>query len=198
MGKRNIKLAIVATLAVASLFLFSVSGMAAEAVQKPKIAAPCKQCHMPDERILRGSFSGISPNAKTIQIAIGPATWLVKYDSETKLVGEEKWSKISKEKEIAIATMEKDGALYAASVAVKPPAKIAPDKIINAEELARLIDSGSEKGEFTLVDSRPMPRYSEGHIPGAISIYDAVFEKNTDKLPKDKSKLLVFYCAGPT
>ena len=38
----------------------------------------------------------------------------------------------------------------------------------------------------------------EGYIPGAISIYDAQFEKNLDKLPKNKDNLIVFYCGGPT
>ena len=52
---------------------------------------------------------------------------------------------------------------------------------------------------FSLADPRAgRARYDEGHIPGAISIYDAQFEKNLDKLPKDKDNLLVFYCGGPT
>jgi len=183
---------------LSALILVGALGTAADAAEKPKIAAPCKQCHTPDDKVLRGGFAGISPNAQTIQIAIGPATWLVKYDGDTKLTGEEKWSKIPKEKEIAVSITEKDGVLYATSVAVKPPAKIAPEKIIKADELAKLVAMGGEKGEFSLVDSRPAPKYSEGYIPGAISIYDALFEKNTDKLPKDKAKLLIFYCAGVT
>ena len=122
----------------------------------------------------------------------------MKYDRDTKLVGEEKWSQIQKDKEIAVAITEKDGVLYATSVTVKTPAKIAPEKLINLEEIAKLVASESEKGKFTLVDSRPKPKYIEGYIPGAISIYDAEFDKNIEKLPKDKDKLIVFYCGGPT
>ncbi|MCX5716777.1 MAG: rhodanese-like domain-containing protein, partial [Nitrospirae bacterium] len=197
MKRKGIITAVVAV-AVAGLFLLGASAMAAEVVQKPKIAASCKQCHTPDEKMLWGTFAGIAGVAKTIQITVGPATWIVKYDSNTKLVGEEKWSKIPKEKEIAVAIIEKGGVLYAASVTVKPPSKIAPEKLIKVEDMAKLVSLGSEKGKFTLVDSRPAPKYNEGHIPGAISIYDAEFAMNIEKLPKDKDKLLIFYCAGST
>ena len=50
-----------------------------------------------------------------------------------------------------------------------------------------------------IIDSRPyQPKFANGHIPTAISIPDSQFEKMTDKLPEDKSTLLIFYCEGPT
>jgi rhodanese-related sulfurtransferase len=49
-----------------------------------------------------------------------------------------------------------------------------------------------------IIDSRPAARFIDGSIPGAINIYDAEFDKHIDKLPSDKNKLLIFYCAGPT
>jgi 3-mercaptopyruvate sulfurtransferase SseA len=50
-----------------------------------------------------------------------------------------------------------------------------------------------------IIDSRPyQPKFADGHIPTAISIPDSQFEKMTDKLPEDKSTLLIFYCQGPT
>ena len=52
-------------------------------------------------------------------------------------------------------------------------------------------------GAMTLVDARPKrPKYDKGHIPTAISIPDTYFDKFKDQLPKDKSKLVVFYCGG--
>ncbi|TAL26022.1 MAG: rhodanese-like domain-containing protein [Nitrospirae bacterium] len=197
MFKKSTTLA-TAVLVAAGLFLLSSDGTTAEPAPKPKIAAPCKQCHAPDEKILRGGFAGVSKKAETIQIQIGPATWLVKFGDDTKLTGAEKFSAIPKEKEIAIAVTEKEGSLYATGVSVKPPAKIAPEKLMTTEDLSKLVAMGADKGNFTLVDSRPGARYNEGHIPGAISIYDAEFEKNAGKLPKEKDKLLVFYCAGAT
>ncbi len=51
--------------------------------------------------------------------------------------------------------------------------------------------------DVAIIDSRPMKRrYNNGHIPGAISIPNSQFKKMTNVLPKDKSKLLVFYCGG--
>jgi len=50
-----------------------------------------------------------------------------------------------------------------------------------------------------LVDSRPYKgKYVKGHIPGAINIPFSQFDKNIDKLPKDKDSILIFYCQGPT
>lgn len=83
-------------------------------------------------------------------------------------------------------------------VRVKPLAAVLPEKLISLEEIAALVARGSEQGKFTLVDARPGMRYNEGHIPGSISIYDARFDENVTKLPKDKNELLIYYCGGPT
>lgn len=49
-----------------------------------------------------------------------------------------------------------------------------------------------------IIDARPKRvKYDKGHIPLAVSIPDSQFAKMTDKLPKDKEALLVFYCGGP-
>lgn len=178
------------------LFLFTLPGFSQS--EKPKIAPICKQCHTPDEKVLRGTFVNVSQKAETIQIQIGPATWIVKYDDNTKLLGAEKINKIPKEKEIAIEIEDREGQLYAKSVSVKPPAKVPEEKLIHVEELSKLIEVGPDKVRFFLVDSRPAPRYHEGHIPYAVSIYDAEFDKHIEKLPKNKDILLIFYCGGVT
>lgn len=178
--------------------LLLAAGTAVFSAEKPTIPPICKQCHQPADNVLRGMMGGVSGKAWTIQVNVGPAAWLVKFDENTKLVGAEKFSKIPKEKEIAVTYRQKDGSLYAESVSVKPAAKVAEEKLMKADELARLIALGPEKGNFMLVDSRPALRFNEGFIPGAINIYDADFDKNVEKLPKDKNRLLVFYCAGVT
>ncbi len=178
----------------AILFILAQFVSAQELSAKPKILAPCKQCHTPDETVLRGTLGNLSQKAETFAINAG-AIWSVKFDDATKLIG---WNapieKIPREKEISVAILEKGGELYAKSISVKPPARIPPEKLITVEEMADHVD----KGDAFIVDSRPAPRFFEGSIPGAINIYDAQFDKNIDKLPKDKSQLLIFYCAGPT
>ena len=53
--------------------------------------------------------------------------------------------------------------------------------------------------DVLIVDSRPYkPKYVNGHIPTAVSMPFSRFDKMTDKLPKDKNTLLIFYCGGPT
>lgn len=49
---------------------------------------------------------------------------------------------------------------------------------------------------FVLIDSRPTPKFTEGHINGAISIPDGEFEAKVHLLPEDKDKMLIFYCGG--
>lgn len=50
-----------------------------------------------------------------------------------------------------------------------------------------------------IIDSRPYkPKYMKGHIPTAVSMPFSQFDKQVDKLPKDKNDLLIFYCEGPT
>lgn len=76
------------------------------------------------------------------------------------------------------------------------PSRVVQEKIATLDDVARLVALGPEEGNFELVDSRPLVRYNEGHIPGAISIPDADFDKFAWKLPKGKDKLIIFYCAG--
>ena len=76
------------------------------------------------------------------------------------------------------------------------PAKGAPEKIVTVDDVSRLVALGPERGNFELVDSRPLVRYNEGHIPGAISIPYLEFNESAGKLPKEKDKLLIFYCGS--
>ena len=51
--------------------------------------------------------------------------------------------------------------------------------------------------DVLIVDTRPKgKKYDKGHIPSAISIPNSKFDKFTDKLPKDKNQLIIYYCGG--
>lgn len=53
------------------------------------------------------------------------------------------------------------------------------------------------RNDVMIIDSRPYARrYDVGHIPMAVSIPDSKFKKMRYLLPKDKNKLLIFYCGG--
>jgi len=65
---------------------------------------------------------------------------------------------------------------------------------IKTDVLKKKIDA---KEKFVLIDTLPGPLHDMGFISGAISIPDGLFSRNIDKLPKDKSTLIIFYCLGP-
>jgi len=187
-----------AILGISALSLMLIPGISM-AKEKPNVLKPCMQCHTDaGDNDIRGKLGSVSMKAETIKVDTGGASWLVNFDDDTSLEGAEALNKIPAGKEILITYRQEDGALLAESVSVKPPAKLDPALLIKIDELAPLIEQGPEKGNFTIVDARPGKLYIEGYIPGAISIYDAQFEKNLDKLPKNKDNLIVFYCGGPT
>lgn len=65
---------------------------------------------------------------------------------------------------------------------------------VSADWVKKQVD---KKADMVLIDSRPKrKKYDKGHIPTAISIPDMQFGKLTGQLPRDKNKLLVFYCGG--
>ncbi|GER93336.1 rhodanese-like domain-containing protein [Dissulfurispira thermophila] len=192
MGRKSL-LTILAVFAAATMVIAVSSGVAE---QKPTVAKSCSLpgCHTPQDKVLRGNAGGVSAKAETIQINTG-VVWTVKFSDATKIANWDKpINKIPRNKEIAITYTEKDGQLYAIAIAVKPPVKVPPEKLLNVEDMKRFL----AEGKALIIDARPAPRYHEGHIPGAINIWDAEFDKNINKLPKEKDALIVYYCAGPT
>jgi len=166
---------------------------------KPTIGAPCKQCHQPADDIVRGTMVGVSEKFKTIQVAAGSVVWVMKYGDDIKLAGVTKLTDIPKEKEIGVRFIGNEKSPYAVSLSVKPAAKVPPEKLVSLEEMTRLVAAGPEKGNFLLFDSRPSPKCIEGQIPYAISLPNDKFDTLKDKLlPKEKDKLIIFYCGGVT
>ncbi len=65
--------------------------------------------------------------------------------------------------------------------------------IISAKDVkARM--TGKQK--VVLIDARPAEEYRAGHIPGAINIYAENVKTEANRLPKDKSTPIIFYCRG--
>jgi len=66
---------------------------------------------------------------------------------------------------------------------------------IELPALQKLVTEGG-KEPFVLIDSRPAVKYTQAHIPGAISLPKAEFELKKGLLPADKNIQLIFYCGG--
>jgi 3-mercaptopyruvate sulfurtransferase SseA len=107
------------------------------------------------------------------------------------------------EGEAAIVQFELRGADRFATV-VKPKLATLPEGVteMKTDELAKLIAMGPEQGKYLLIDSRPAPRYHEGHIPTAISVPETVMKESGEAaLPaeaRSKNLQLIFYCGGYT
>jgi len=196
MIKKRLKLFIMP--AVLAVVLLGTTGLSS--AEKPTVLAPCKQCHQPENDVVRGTLVSVSAKFKTINVQVGQKlVWIINYGDDLKITGADKLLSIAKDKEIGIKFTGDEKKPYAVSLTVKPPAKVAPEKLVSVDEMVKLIAAGPEKGGYLLFDSRPKPRFNEGHIPHAVSLDNAKFDELREKaLPKDKDVLLIFYCGGVT
>ena len=91
-------------------------------------------------------------------------------------------------------------ALEVGKILVKLPEGVSEIKTKALEEMI----AGKLEG-FVLIDARPLPRYRENHIPGAVSLPYSKLKKVADSKEKvlkllnfAKDATLVFYCGGDT
>ncbi|MFA7382340.1 MAG: rhodanese-like domain-containing protein [Desulfurivibrionaceae bacterium] len=160
-------------------------------------AEPAAATASQDTNTYTGKVTGKSNKAKTISIEVKGKNEFVKFDDKT--VGIEH----AVEGEASIIQFELRGDDRFAT-SIKPKLASLPEgvKEIKSGELARLIALGPQEGKYLLIDSRPAPRYHEGHIPTAISIPETLLkEKGETALPaeaKGGDIQLIFYCGGPT
>jgi len=205
-------LSFLAAVTVLAVVLISSAGLAF--AEKPTVLAPCNQCHKPEKDLVRGTLVAVTEKFKTINVQVGgKLVWVISYGDDLKLTGADKLSSIPKDKEIGIKFTGDEKKPYAVNLAVKPPAKVALEKLVSLEEMAKLVAEGPEKGNYVLIDSRPAARFNEGHLPHAVSLdntkFDAPINPEDAKkatpvtfkdtiLPKEKDKLVIFYCGGVT
>jgi hypothetical protein len=186
-------------------FALETAAVPAAPQAKPTTAKICANCHQPEPGILRGNFDSVAYKTQSIQIKIDETTEILSFDKTSLKVmnikGEnaaEPLRDIKKGKEVRVEYREKNGKKFATFVVAKPPIKVAPEKVLSMADVENLVALAPEKGAYLLIDCRPSPRFMEGAIPTAINIPYPAFEKNLDKLPKDRSSLIVYYCSGVT
>jgi len=189
-----------ATLLIATQAAFA---QAPAAPVKPSQPTFCSACHKPAPGEVAGYFDSVAFKSQSIQLDVGAGPEILRFDPKTIKVidaGVEKNAEhlrdVKKRHETRIAFVEKDGVKFATEIRFKGPIKIAADKLIDYAGVAKLVAQGPAKSTYTLIDSRPLPRFQEGAIPTAIHLPFIGFDKFADRLPKDKSQLVVFYCGG--
>jgi rhodanese-related sulfurtransferase len=172
---------------------------------KPTMVPVCGTCHQPVAGTLRGYFDNVAFKSASIQLNLGTATEVVKFDPKRIKVidaGVEKSAEhlreVAKNRDARIEFTVEGGVKTATLISFKGPIKIAEEKLIRYPEVAKLVAAGPAKGQYTLIDSRPLPRFQEGTIPTAVNLPYPAFDKFLDRLPQAKEKLLVFFCQGVT
>jgi hypothetical protein len=193
------------SLLLAALLAVTLCTAGAAEAGKPTIAGVCKKCHTGQPDALRGKLGTVSQEFDTLQVKVGSLVWIVDYDDKTgvvkgdKTAGADDIKNLPKGKEILVSFSGEESKPLATEVTVKQPYKVPEDQKITNDEVAKLVSQGSEQGKYTLVDARPKGAFIGGHIPSAISLpFDSFEETGPTILPKDKNRLIVFYCGGPT
>lgn len=188
---------------VAALALLAGAVAAQAPAPKPAQPAVCNNCHKPAPGTVAGYFENVAFKSQSIQIGIDAKKDIVRFDEKTLKVidaGEPKkpehLREVRKGHEVRIAYVERDGQKFATEVTFKGPVKVARGDLVDYAFVRRLVDQG--QGNFALIDSRPLPRFQQGTIPGAINVPYPAWDKVVNRLPADKSALLVFFCQGVT
>jgi len=194
----------VMTSALAAVLASSAGTVAAQAPAKASMPKICTTCHQPEAGAIRGNFENVAFKSQAIQLSIDDRKEIVRFDPSTLKVIDagnpkpaEQLREARKGHETRIAFVEKDGQKWATEVDLKGPVKVPAADLVDYEFVRKLVDQG--KGNFMLIDSRPLPRFEQGTIPNAVNIpYPAWDKVAPGRLPADKNVQLVFFCQGVT
>ncbi|MCB2188513.1 MAG: rhodanese-like domain-containing protein [Deltaproteobacteria bacterium] len=177
-----------------------VAGPALAAEPHVMAAKNCLGCHTEFgkmQNIVAGEVQSVSKKAKSLQVATSDAdNLIIQFTDQTKVKNVGKISDLKKPIPVLVKFVKKGDDLVATEVVAKPKIKVPANQLLDVKDMAKLVAEGPEKGNFVLFDSRPPMHYQEGHIAGAISLPFPAMPKKMDMLPKDKGKLIVFYCGG--
>jgi rhodanese-related sulfurtransferase len=187
---------------IASAQMQPASATAATAM--PLQPPMCAACHTLKPDQMGGYFESAAFKSQSIQVDVGSGTpQVLRFNPKTLQVIDDSVAKTSeylksapKRHEVIVDVAMVDGAKVITKINFKGPVKVDPALVVDYPDVLKLVQQGPEKGKYTLIDSRPMPRFEEGAIPTAIALPFTAFEKFVGRLPKDKSQLVVFYCGG--
>jgi rhodanese-related sulfurtransferase len=179
------------------------SAFAQAPAPKPTQPAICNNCHAPEPGVVRGYFENVAFKSQSVQLGLDAAKEIIRFDQKSiKVVdaGDAKKSEhlrdVRQGRETRVAYVERDGQKWATEIQFKGPVKVAKEHLVDYAFVRKLVDQGT--GNFMLIDSRPLPRFQQGTIPDAVNIPYPAWDKFVNRLPADKSTLLVFFCQGVT
>lgn len=192
------KLSVFAILA-AAVVICMLPGAWAAGNTAPIVQKNCMKCHQGFGKmvnVIAGNLGGKSEKANSIQMKVNNRMEMIKLTPETEISNVPDIKSLKSGMAMRVHYETKGSDRVAKKIVVKPKIKVPPEQLITVKELAKLVEMGPEKGAYTLVDSRPGPGYLKGHIPTAISIPFPKMKEMMDKLPKEKDRMVIFYCQG--
>ncbi len=162
--------------------------------------APAFASGQSDLLTARGKVVNISQKAKSIALTLKDGSFLLlKFNAETALKELDSLKSIKSGEAIAVTYRPVNGENIAISVGKAHVKLPEGTREIKTEALAALL-AGEPKP--VLIDSRPVTKFDEGHIPGAVSLPYArlkkMGEKGSDLLTAYGDRQLIFYCGGST
>jgi rhodanese-related sulfurtransferase len=186
-----------------ALALAAAGAWAQTPAPKPTQPAVCNNCHKPAPGQVAGYFENVAFKSQAIQLGIDANREIVRFDPKTLKVFDagapktaDDLAEMKKGHEVRIAYVEKDGQKWATEIRFKGAAKVAKEDLVDYAYVRKLVDQGT--GNFMLIDSRPLPRFQQGTIPGSVNIPYPSWDKVVNRLPADKNTQLVFFCQGVT
>lgn len=66
--------------------------------------------------------------------------------------------------------------------------------VVDSLWVKQQLDAGKP---LSIIDARIDSEFHEGHLPGAVNIFDGDFDAKRHLLPQQKDHPLLFYCNGP-
>ena len=188
---------------MAGIALMAGGPVAAQTAPKATMPKICMNCHEAAPGSVSGYFDNVAFKSQSIQLAIDDQKEIIRFDPKALKVidaGADKTPEhlrdVRKGHETRVSYVEKDGQKWATEVRFKGPVKVAKEDLVDYAFVRKLVDQRA--GNFALIDSRPLPRFQQGTIPGAINVPYPAWDKVVGRLPADKNALLVFFCQGVT
>jgi len=179
------------------LILVSLSfpwGVASAQVHKKCLA--CHQDYKDMAGIMAGDFGTLSKKAGTFTLDTGDATHVLRIQEGIKLKNLGQLEEAKQGLAVLVKVEKKGDETIAKEFIAKPKFEVPESQLMKLEQLKELVSKGPEKGNYVLVDSRPENHHQAGHIPTSINIPFPKMKEMLGALPKEKDKLVIFYCLG--
>ncbi|MEN8263721.1 MAG: rhodanese-like domain-containing protein [Nitrospirota bacterium] len=159
------------------------------------MARLCTFCHQAKKGVMRGFLENIALESGTIQMDFMSHKDVIKFNKDTKLKYVRDFKDIAnyRNKGFRISYVEKNGEKIATVISRFDILRVLKDsEKLGRDEFKKLRNDPNVK----VFDVRPPMKYKMGHIPGADLLPAPAFKKFVKKLPKDKSRPIVFYGVG--